>query len=103
VLAVGELKGQFVSGTDNISKTTSGVVIENFNKIACSYTSTTFKVFVNGLQIGTTSAISTPLVGLTGLSFDRGDGLLNFVGKTKSVQNYKRALSDAELTTLTTI
>jgi hypothetical protein len=99
----GELRGQFVSSTDNTTKNTSGVVIENFNKIACSYTSTTFKVFVNGLQIGTTSTISTALVGLTELAFDRGDGVLDFVGKTKSVQVYTTALTDAELTTLTTI
>ena len=99
----GELTGRFMGSTDNTQKTTSGLVIENFNKIACSYTSTTFKVFVNGLQIGTTSTISTALVGLTELAFDRGDGVLDFVGKTKSVQVYTTALTDAELTTLTTI
>jgi hypothetical protein len=101
-LTTGELKGQFVSSANNINKTTSGVTIEEFNKIACSYTSTTFKVFVNGTQLGTTSTSLTAVTGLNELAFDRGDGGLDLLGKVKCVAVFKEALTDEELTCLTT-
>ena len=100
-LSNSELKGQFVSSANNINKTTSGVTIEEFNKIACFYTSTTFKVFVNGTQSGTTSTSLTAVTGLNELAFDRGDGGLDFIGKVKCVAVFKEALTDAELTCLT--
>jgi hypothetical protein len=98
----GELRGQFQSSASNITINTSGVTIEEFNKIACCYTSTTFKVFVNGTQIATTYTSLTELTGLSELAFDRGDGGLDFYGKVKSVAVFKEALTDEELTCLTT-
>lgn len=100
-LSSGEMRGQFVSSTDNFTKDSTGITIENFNKIACVYTSTTFKVFVNGSQIGTTSTVTTALSGITEIAFDRGDGALDFEGKVKDIRVYNEALTDAELITLT--
>ena len=101
-LVAGEMRGQFVSTGNNIAKDTTGVVIENFNKIACSYTATTFKVFVNGLQIGTTGAVTASMSGVREIAFDRGDSQIDFQGKVKEVRVYNTALSDSELATLTT-
>lgn len=101
VLTSGEIRGQFVSSGNDINRDSSGIIIENFNKIACRYTSNTFKVFVNGYQVGSTATITFPLSGITELSFDRGDGVLGFEGKTKQLQYYNSALTDSELETLT--
>jgi hypothetical protein len=100
-LTGGELRGQFISSANNINKDTSGVTIEEFNKIACSYTSTTFKVFVNGNQLGTTSTSLTAVTGLKELTFDRGDGGIDLNGNAKMVAVFKEALSDTELEKLT--
>ena len=100
-LLIGELRGQFVSSANNILRTTSGVTIEEFNKIACSYTSTTFKVFVNGTQLGTTFTSLTAVTGLNELAFNRGDGALDFIGKAKCVAVFKEALNNDELECLT--
>jgi len=100
-LTSGEIRGQFVSSGNDINRDSSGIIIENFNKIACRYTSNTFKVFVNGYQVGSTATITSPLSGITELSFDRGDGVLDFEGKTKQLQYYDSALTDSELEELT--
>ena len=42
-------------------------------------------------------------INLSELAFDSGAGSNDFYGKTKSLQVYTTALSDAELTSLTTI
>jgi hypothetical protein len=98
----GKIRGEFVSGGGNITRDASGVFIENFNKIACSYTSNTFKVFVNGLQVGTTGTVTTALLGIVELAFDRGDSANDFYGNVKDIRYYNTALSDSELQALTT-
>ena len=102
-LTGGELKGQFVSSASNVSKNTSGVTIENYNKIACFYTSTTFKVFVNGSQVNTTSTGLTALASVNELAFDRGDGGLGFYGKCKDLRYYDtEGMTDTEINNLLT-
>ena len=96
----GKLRGRFVSTSNNFIED-DNVVIENSNKIACSYSSSNFKVFINGSQIGNTQTITTPLVGIVQLNFDRGNGAINFIGKTKDIKVYNTALTDAELIALT--
>ncbi len=97
----GELRGEFVSTGGTITRTSSGLVIENFNKIACSYTATTFKVFINGSQVLTTGTVTTPMSGIVEAAFDRGDGANDFYGKCKELRVYDTALSDSELQALT--
>jgi len=101
-LVSGEIRGQFVSSGNDISRDSSGLIIENFNKIACYYKSNIFKVFVNGFQVGSTATATSALSGITELSFDRGDGALDFYGNVKDVRVYNTALTDAELKALTT-
>ena len=84
---------QFQISNQNITQT---------NKLAISYKLNDFRVFINGVKVGS-SVIGVVPIDLSELAFDRGDGANPFYGKTKSVQVYTTALSDAELTNLTTI
>ena len=99
----GEIRGEFISGGGTITRNASEVFIENFNKIACSYTSNTFKVFVNGLQVGTTGTVTTAMLGIAELAFDRGDSANDFYGNVKDVRVYNTALTDEELAELTKV
>ena len=74
----------------------------NYNKIAFSYKQNEFNLWVNGVKRQSDPSGNTP-INLNDFSFQNGAGSANFYGKTKSVQVYTTALSDAELTTLTTI
>ena len=90
-------------GAEQFGKSTSGISIEQFNKIAISYKANLCKFFVNGIQVGETDILATMPSGLNTLTFDEGDSTDDFYGKVKSVQVYTTALSDAELISLTTI
>jgi len=90
----------------------SGVTQANMNytstdilddlKIALKWKVNDFAVWVNGIEVATDTLGAAP-IGLSQISFDRGDGIQNFFGKTKALAVWKEALSDAELTELTTI
>ena len=73
-----------------------------FQKIAVYYNTTAPKLFVNGVLRETETAMNA-ITGLSELAFDNGVGSGNFFGKTKCVAVFKEALTDAELTCLTTI
>ena len=74
----------------------------NFNKIAISYKLNEFKMYVNGTLVSTDTSGNTP-IGLSELSFNLGGDASPFYGKTKALAVWKEALSDQELTELTTI
>ena len=73
------------------------------SKIAFKYKANDFALWVDGVErsTGTIGSVFTANT-LNSLDFNIG-GSNPFYGKTKSVQVYTTALSDAELTTLTTI
>ena len=71
-----------------------------FNKIAISYAENNFALWVNGIKVLTDTSGNAP-IGLNNLSFNLGAE--NFYGKTKCLAVFKEALTDAELTCLTTI
>jgi hypothetical protein len=73
----------------------------DMNKIALSWNSVNYYAWINGVKLGTKVLTSQP-VGLNNISFDQG-GAAKFFGKTKCVAVFKEALTDAELTCLTTI
>jgi len=64
------------------------------------YKSNKFELWANGFKLGEDTS-GTPPSGINKLSFDRGDGLSDFYGKTKEIGYYDTALTDAELETLT--
>ena len=75
----------------------------DFNKVAIKYEDNNTKLFVNGVQIGSTNTTTTIPSGLSRLGFDSGNGGSRFQGNVKCVAVFKEALTDAELTCLTTI
>ena len=73
----------------------------DFNKIAIKYKENDFSLHVNGIKVGTDTS-GNVATGLSKLSFQRSDGSSAFYGKVKSVAVFKEALTDAQLTALTT-
>ena len=89
--------------TDKVNQTFTLLNNLNYNKIAFSYKVNQFKIFVNGLQVGstvTTGATSTTGT-LNNVDFESFDGANDFYGKVKGLATYNRALTDTELYTIT--
>jgi hypothetical protein len=75
----------------------------DFHKVAVKYEDNNSKLFVNGVQVGSTETTATIPSGLSRLGFDSGGGSSRFYVKTKDVRVYNTALTDLELQELTTI
>ena len=86
------------TSTNNTSTT---VTVTNFNKIAIKYKENNFALWVNGTKTFSDTSGLTP-IGLNQLEFEFGSAN-KFEGKVKCVAVYKEALTDEELTCLTTI
>ena len=87
-------------GTYNIL-TVNGVNQTNTNKIALVWDASNVRVWINGSQSLTQSINNTP-TGMKTLSFTSPTGGSPFYGKVKAVAVFNEALSDSELTQLTT-
>ena len=86
---------------NNLNLSTQAFNILNFNKIALKYKSGEIALWINGTEV-ITSTNTLNIVGLNKLDFN-AVGSSNFFGKVKALAVYKEALTDAELTALTTI
>jgi hypothetical protein len=75
---------------------------KSFNKIAVKYKSGDIALWINGTEVATSSVSFSFTAPLTELAFDQGNGSVHMDGFIKSVVVFKEALSDAELTALTT-
>ena len=73
----------------------------DFHKVAVKYKANDFAVWIDGVEVATDTSGATP-TGLDRITFDVGNGSLNFYGKVKALAVYKEALTDAELQSLTT-
>jgi len=88
-------------GTNTVNLTpTISPAVTNFFKIAIKYKTDDFALFVNGTKVATDTSCAMP-TGLNTLNFDRGDGGQDYIGKVKCIAVFKEALTDAELTQLT--
>jgi hypothetical protein len=87
-------------GTYNIL-TVNGVNQTNTNKIALVWDASNVRVWINGSQSLTQSINNLP-TGMKTLSFTSPTGGSPFYGKVKAVAVFNEALSDSELTQLTT-
>jgi hypothetical protein len=88
-------------GTNTVNLTpTISPAVTNFFKIAIKYKTDDFALFVNGTKVATDTSCIMP-TGLNTLNFDRGDGGQDYIGKVKCIAVFKEALTDAELTQLT--
>ena len=96
--------------TNNIYSSVGGTFISSltptditdFHKVAIKYEDNNTKLFINGVQIGTTNTTATVPSGLNNLDFHTGTGGSPFKGNVKCVAVFQEALTDAELTCLTT-
>jgi len=88
---------QFNGAINNVS-------VLQFNKVALKYKENDFALWINGVEVAADAVGNIfPLNTLTKLSFSSGNASSNFFGKTKALAVWKEALSDEELTELTTI
>ncbi len=107
----------YSNGTDNVRfriRANSGLIfaqniyvggsidITQFTKMAIKYKSGDIKVFINGSQVYSNATSFAFSENLKELAFDRGSGSNDFQGKVKCVAVFKEALTDEELTCLTT-
>ena len=76
--------------------------IKENNKVAYSYKLNDTALWINGVEVATDNTAIMP-IGLNILSFSNGTGSNFFYGNTKDIRVYKEALTDAQLTVLTTI
>ena len=76
----------------------------DFNKIAISWKSNSYKAFVNGTQTNTDTSGSTFSAGtLSEFAFDRGDGGEDFYGKIRDIRVYNtKEMTDSEVDILLT-
>tara|TARA_R110002020_G_scaffold456806_1_gene673482 strand:+ start:985 stop:2883 length:1899 start_codon:yes stop_codon:yes gene_type:complete len=94
---VGNVKS---SGSNVFSFNHSLTTVTDYIKIALKYKANDFALWVNGAEVGTDSSGSVP-IGLNELAFDNGAGNDDFYGKCKALAVFNEALTDAELTELT--
>jgi hypothetical protein len=91
-----------ISGTFTPIILTTSYTTTNFNKIAYRYKSGDFALFINGTKINSsTSTQIYPPNTLNSLNFDDGSSFAPMSGKVKCVAVFKEALTDEELTCLT--
>ena len=89
------------AGSTSVSKSYTLSDITDNIKAAIKYKENDFSIWVNGVEIHTDTSGSAP-VGLNRLGFDSSaSGDSNFNGKVKALIVFNEALSDAELTALT--
>ena len=83
----------------------SGATITNMNKIALKYKANDCALWVNGVEVATDSTFTAyPASTLTNISLSNNGGTGQFLeANVQSVAVYNTALSDADLTTLTTL
>jgi hypothetical protein len=87
----------------NVYYYTVGESIVDYNKYALSYNDNRLKGYLNGVEV-VSEIISLPSsFNLTRLGFDNGRRIYPFYGNIKDLRIYKTALTDQELTDLTTI
>ena len=80
--------------------------ITNFNKVALKWKQDDFSFWVNGVKVATDISGNVPaqnILNTLDFYYASGSGIYNFFGKTKCLAVWKEALTDAELTCLTTI
>ncbi len=93
----------YLNGSPVILPTTLGAIDANFHKIAFKYGSGDNAVWLDGVEIYTSSATGTPsATDMEIFGGKLGNVLYTFDGKIKQMQVYDAKLTDSELLTLTT-
>ena len=94
--------GVIFNGSNQAILTTQSYTITDFHKVALKYKQNDFALWVDGTEVSTDPSGTTFAVDLLNkLAFDDGGGGNLFYGKVKQALVFNEALSDSELTTLT--
>jgi len=89
--------------TDDFNLNSDAITLSDYNKIAIVYNNGDYYFVINGVKGSVQSRGTFSANTFTKLDFNRGGGGEVFFGKVKALAVYKEALTDAELTALTTI
>ena len=102
--ATNQLFMEFIVGTVTQSNDWYAVDVTVSHKIAVKWKVNDIAIWLDGTEIHTDTSASVPAADtLNQLSFNNGTAATHqFRGKVKQLQVYKTALSDAQLTSLTT-
>ncbi len=92
-------------GTSAIVTLSSTFDFKENNKIAVQYDSinSSYKMFLNGVSVSSSSVTNQSVSGLSKLSFNYIDSSNSYVGNVKDVKYYNTTLIDAELIALTQV
>jgi len=99
--ALSTFRGEIKGSGNTVAVNDTSFVLGSYSKVAVSYKSGQFKLYINGSQIGSTLTGHTLPTGLDTVSFDRGDAAAFFYGKVKGLAVYNEALSESQLMQLT--
>jgi hypothetical protein len=97
----GFILGIVASGTTTVATLLFSTTSTSLNKIALRYKKNDFAMYVNGTQAGTDTNGNAP-VGLSSFDFNDGTGSQKYEGQCAQAMYFDTALTNAELTTLTT-
>ena len=90
----------FAGGVNIFSLGTTEYNVKQSNKIALKYKSGDYSIYINGIEKNSGTSTFTPS-GIDRLNFNDSVSGLPFYGKTREVQYFDSALTDAQLETLT--
>ena len=90
----------FINGGETVNILYVVGNLQEQNKYAFKYKENDCSLWINGIEVATDITATMPS-GLSELAFDDGGGGLPFYGKTKQIQYFDSALTDAQLETLT--
>ena len=97
----GFILGIVASETTTVATLLFSTTSTSLNKIALRYKKNDFAMYVNGTQAGTDTSGNAP-VGLSSFDFNDGTGSQKYEGQCTQAMYFDTALTNAELTTLTT-
>ena len=97
----GFILGIVASETTTVATLLFSTTSTSLNKIALRYKKNDFAMYVNGTQAGTDTSGNAP-VGLSSFDFNDGTGSQKYEGQCAQAMYFDTALTNAELTTLTT-
>ena len=93
-----------IGGVSEVGGDFTPTSVFDFNKVAISYNGTDFKFYVNGSLVASDTSVNTfPSNTFTSLQFNSGAGASAFLGNTKGLKYYPKALADVQLQDLTTL
>ena len=94
-----------VGGTPIINQTFAISSSTDYNKIAVTFKNNEFRAFINGVNVFQDLTQPTFYADgtLKGIAFNGYNAFGNFRGRTKQIQQFNTALTEAEVITLTTI